>query len=119
MNLLILLAGLMGAAGIWLSAAGAHSLPAAKLDVAGAMLLIHASAVLGGLALTAQGLTIRPLALAACACLALGATLFAGDLGLRAYMGSRLFPGAAPVGGFILLVSWLALGLAGLLNMAR
>jgi uncharacterized membrane protein YgdD (TMEM256/DUF423 family) len=119
MSMLIVIAGLMGAAGIWLSAAGAHSLPQAKLDVAGTMLLVHAAAVLGAAAVTAQGLTVRPLALAACGGLALGAALFAGDLGMRAYMGMRVFPGAAPAGGFVLLVSWLALGLAGFLALTR
>ncbi len=116
MNALVVLAGLMGAAGIWLSAAGAHSYPNAKLDVAGTMLLLHAAAVAAAVALNAQGLLWRPLALIASGGMALGAVLFAGDLGMRAYMGSRLFPGAAPAGGFVLLLSWLALGISALVG---
>ncbi len=114
MNALIALAALMGAAGIWLSAAGAHSYPNAKLDVAGTMLLLHAAAIVAGAAVTAQGLLWRPAALIACAGLIFGAVLFAADLAMRAYMGTRLFPGAAPAGGFVLLLSWLALGLSAL-----
>lgn len=114
MNALVVLAGLMGAAGIWLSAAGAHSYPNAKLDVAGTMLLLHAAAVAAGVALNAQGLLWRPLALVASGGMVFGAALFAGDLGMRAYMGTRLFPGAAPAGGFVLLLSWLALGVSAL-----
>jgi uncharacterized membrane protein YgdD (TMEM256/DUF423 family) len=39
----------------------------------------------------------------------LGAALFAADVAARAYLGHRLFPFAAPSGGVILIVSWLAL----------
>ncbi len=46
--ILIVLAGLMGAAGIVLAAASVHAAPAAGLDSAGYMLLFHAAAVLAG-----------------------------------------------------------------------
>lgn len=118
MPMLIFLAGLMGAAGIWLAAAAAHSRPGLNLDVAGTMLLIHAAAVIGLVAVSAQGIVFRPLVLVASGGLVLGASLFAGDLALRAYMGTRLFPGAAPAGGFIMLLSWLAAGISGLVALA-
>ncbi len=38
-----------------------------------------------------------------------GASLFAADVAARAYLGHRLFPFAAPSGGVIMIVSWLAL----------
>ena len=47
--------------------------------------------------------------------IAAGVLLFAGDLASRALLGGRLFPGAAPIGGSLLIASWLSLALAGLL----
>lgn len=116
---LILIAGLMGAAGVFLSAASAHALPNANLDTAGTMLLIHAAAVIGGVATAAHGLAHRPVALAACGILTAGALLFAGDLALRAYMGVRLFPGAAPAGGVLLIAGWIGVALSALLVSFR
>jgi uncharacterized membrane protein YgdD (TMEM256/DUF423 family) len=109
MSILIAVAGLMGACGIVLAAAGAHAAPGAGLDSAAAMLLFHAAAVLGGAALIQQGLLWRPLALIALAGWVLGATLFSGDIAIRAFAGHRLFPLAAPSGGVILIAAWLAL----------
>ena len=41
-----------------------------------------------------------------------GATLFSGDIAMRAFLGHRLFAFAAPTGGVILIVAWLALSVA-------
>ncbi|HEX3938720.1 MAG TPA: DUF423 domain-containing protein [Xanthobacteraceae bacterium] len=109
LTILIAFAGAMGAAGIVLAAAGAHMAPGAGLDSAAYMLLFHAATVLGGAALTQQGLLWRPLALAVLAGFVLGAVLFSGDIALRAFTAHRLFPFAAPSGGFILIASWLGL----------
>ena len=110
-TILIVLAGLMGAGGIVLAAAGAHVAPGAGLDSAAYLLLFHAAAVLGGAALIQQGALWRPLALIALAAWVVGAALFSGDIALRAFAGHRLFPFAAPSGGIILIAAWL--GLAG------
>jgi uncharacterized membrane protein YgdD (TMEM256/DUF423 family) len=112
--ILIALAGVMGAAGGALTAAGAHGKPGAGLDSAGFLLLIHAAAVLGGVALARQGLVMRPLGLVTLCGFVLGAGLFAADVSARAYVGSRLFPFAAPAGGLILIASWLVLVAAAL-----
>ena len=104
---LLVLAGLMGAAGIMLAAAGAHVAPSVGLDSAASMLLFHAIAVLAGAALARQGVLWRPLALAVLAAWVLGAVLFSGDIALRAFVGHRLFPMAAPSGGMILIAAWL------------
>jgi uncharacterized membrane protein YgdD (TMEM256/DUF423 family) len=112
MTIFIVLAGLMGAAGIMLSAAGAHLASSAGLDGAGSMLLFHAAAVLGGAALLQQGALWRPLAVVALAGWILGAVLFSGDIAMRAFGGHRLFPMAAPSGGIILIAAWLALAIA-------
>jgi uncharacterized membrane protein YgdD (TMEM256/DUF423 family) len=42
----------------------------------------------------------------------IAATLFAGDLTVRQYAGHSLFPYAAPTGGTLMIVSWLAVTLA-------
>jgi hypothetical protein len=62
-TILLILAGLMGAGGVVLAAAGAHAAPHAGLAGAAYLLLFHATAILGGAALTKQGLLWRPPAL--------------------------------------------------------
>lgn len=110
----LIIAGLFGAAGIALAAAGAHVAPSTGLDNAANILLFHALAILGGTALLLQGILSRPLALMALAAWALGTVLFSADVALRAFVGQRLFPMAAPAGGIILIVAWLALAAAAL-----
>ncbi len=109
LTILIALAGLMGASGVILAAAGAHAAPNAGLDSAAYMLLFHAAALLGGAAFVQQGLLWRPLMLAVLIGWVVGAALFSGDLALRAFAGHRLFAFAAPAGGIVLIAAWLAL----------
>ena len=113
---LLTLAGLMGAAGIALTAAGAHGKTGSGLDSAGYLLLIHAVALLAGTALLRETMLWRPLALAALWGLFAGSTLFAADVAARAYLGGRLFPFAAPAGGMIMIASWLVFALAALVG---
>lgn len=105
----VALAGLMGAGGVILAAAGAHGTPHAGVESAAYMLLFHAAAVLGGAALTQQGLLWRPLMLAVLGAWIAGAALFSGDIAVRAFAGHWLFPMAAPSGGTVLIVAWLML----------
>jgi uncharacterized membrane protein YgdD (TMEM256/DUF423 family) len=118
-TILIALAGLMGAGGVILAAAGAHMAPGAGVDSAAYMLLFHAAAVLGGAALVQHGVLWRPLALIVLAAWVLGAMLFSGDIALRAFAGHRLFAMAAPSGGVILIGAWLALTVAAVAAMLR
>ncbi len=118
-TILMALAGLMGAGGVILLAAGAHAAPGAGLDSAGQMLLFHAAAVIGVAAALHQGLLVRPLALAVAIGLIVGAVLFSGDIAMRAFAGHRLFPMAAPTGGFVLIASWLGLAVAAIVTFAR
>ena len=113
---LLTLAGLMGAAGIALTAAGAHGKPGAGLDSAGYLLLIHAVALVAGTALLREPVLWRPLALAALWGFVVGSTLFSVDVAARAYLGGRLFPFAAPAGGMIMIASWLVFALAALVG---
>jgi uncharacterized membrane protein YgdD (TMEM256/DUF423 family) len=116
LTILLILAGLMGAAGVILAAAGAHAAPASGLDSAAYLLLFHATAVLGASALAQQGLVWRPLTLVVLIAWVVGATLFAGDVSARAFIGHRLFPMAAPSGGTILILAWVAFAVAALVG---
>ena len=118
-RLLILWTGLMGAAGVALAAGAAHLPDAARLTSASTMLLFHAPAALAALLLIERGLVQRHLAAVAAAGLAFGASLFAGDLVARQYLGAGLFPMAAPSGGTLTMAGWLLLGLSGLLGRRR
>jgi len=112
---LLVFAGLMGASGIILTAASAHGASGTGLDSAGTLLLLHAATVIGGVSLLHQSLMSRRVGLVVLCGFVLGAALFAGDVAARAYIGSRLFPMAAPTGGTIMIASWLLLALAALL----
>ena len=109
---LIAAAGLMGAAGVGLAAMAAHDTDGSRLLPASAMLLFHACAVLGTVALAERALVHRRIGLLAGFGFALAAALFSGDLVMRHVTGDRLFPYAAPAGGMLLIVSWLVLTLS-------
>ena len=113
-RVLIVLAGLMGACGVMLAAASAHLPDAARLGAASSMLLFHACAVLGAVALTERGLLHARVGLAAAFGFVIAAGLFAGDLTMRQYAGQSLFPMAAPTGGILLILGWLVLAAAAL-----
>ena len=112
--MLIVLAGLMGAAGIVLAAASAHLADAARLGAASSMLLFHAAALPGIVALGERGILQPRIALAAAFGFVVAAVLFAGDLTLRQYAGHGLFVFAAPTGGTLLIASWLVLAVSAL-----
>ena len=102
-------AALMGAAGGALAAAGVHA-NGGELALRGAeFLLLHACAALAiaafsGLpAAPARALVIVGFVMEA------GATLFAAELAAHAFVGVRIFPFAAPIGGTTLILSWIAL----------
>jgi uncharacterized membrane protein YgdD (TMEM256/DUF423 family) len=99
----------MGAAGIMLTAAGAHSKPGVGLDSAGYLLLLHALGVIAGVIAARQGLVWRPLGFVVVWGFVAGAGLFAADVAMRVYVGSRLFPMAAPAGGMIMILAWIVL----------
>jgi uncharacterized membrane protein YgdD (TMEM256/DUF423 family) len=111
-RILIVLAAVMGADGVILAAASAHGAEASRLASASSMLLFHATAVLGTVAMVDRGLVHARLGLSSAAGFVIAASLFAGDLTLRQYAGHGLFPMAAPTGGTMLIVSWLVLGIA-------
>jgi uncharacterized membrane protein YgdD (TMEM256/DUF423 family) len=113
-RILIALAGLMGACGVVLAAGAAHLADASRLGPASSMLLFHATAVLGTVALTERGILYARIGIAAAIGFVIAANLFAGDLTVRQYADHSLFPMAAPTGGTLLIASWIVLALSAL-----
>lgn len=103
------LGGLIGAAGIAAYAAAAHS-ASAHMSTIAPILFIHAPAFLA-LAILAK---ISRAAYGGGLALLLGLILFIGDLASRDITGDRLFPGAAPAGGTLLILGWLLIAATGL-----
>jgi uncharacterized membrane protein YgdD (TMEM256/DUF423 family) len=112
LTIALVLAGLMGAGGIVLAAAGAHAASGAGLEGAAYMLLFHAAAIISAAAVVQNGMLWRGPALVVIAAWVVGAMLFSGDIALRAFAGHRLFPMAAPSGGMILILGWLGFAVA-------
>lgn len=111
-RVLILAAGLCGAAGVALSAAAAH-LGGAFVGTAASFLLMHAPVFLAtGLLGANRILRVGSLVLL------VGLLLFCGDLLARDFLGSRLFPLSAPIGGTLLIAGWLVIA-ASALGRAR
>jgi uncharacterized membrane protein YgdD (TMEM256/DUF423 family) len=111
-RILVFVAAIMGAVGVILAAASAHQADATGLGAASSMLLFHATAVLGVVALAERGVIAVGIGILAAFGFVVAAGLFAGDLTLRQYAGHALFPMAAPTGGTLLIPSWLLLALA-------
>jgi uncharacterized membrane protein YgdD (TMEM256/DUF423 family) len=109
-RILVLASGLCGAAGVALSAAAAH-LGGAFVGTAASFLLMHAPVFLAvGLIGANRLLRIASLVLL------VGLLLFCGDLLARDFLGSRLFPMSAPIGGTLLIAGWLAVAGSALLR---
>lgn len=112
-RVLVLAAGLVGAAGVALSAAAAHR-GGAFTGTAANFLLMHAPAFLAiGLAGGNRCLKFASLALLA------GLLLFCGDLLARDFLGSRLFPMSAPIGGTLMIAGWVAIAVSALWRPQR
>lgn len=118
---LLTVGALFGAAGIVLLALAAHGSftggtgAASALNAAGVMMLANGVALLAaGVALRVGLLAPRLGALAGVA-LAAGVMLFTGDVTRLTLQGEHLFAYAAPIGGTLSILAWLALALAALL----
>jgi uncharacterized membrane protein YgdD (TMEM256/DUF423 family) len=111
-RILVALAAVMGADGVILAAAAAHQPDATRLAAASSMLLFHAIAVLASITLVERSIIHPRIGVAAAFGFVVAAALFASDLTLLQYAGHALFPMAAPTGGTLLIVSWLALAVA-------
>lgn len=108
-RILTLIAGLLGAAGVALAAGAAHGGGSVQLlGPAAAMCLVHAPALL---ALDARRPRPRMFTFAS-ALIGGGTLIFSGDLAMRALEGPSLFRLAAPTGGTLMIVGWVAVALA-------
>ncbi len=110
----LLIAALFGAAGVILQAAGTHG-GSANATTAGTFLLFHAPVLMAVTALRRTGLMPMGAAAIAASLLALGVALFSADLALRGLVGMPLFPFAAPLGGGLMILGWIALAIVTLL----
>lgn len=111
------LAGLYGAAGVALAAAGAHIASGSSVTTAAYFLLFHAGALLG---LSALSLVRRLRAsLLGAALIAAGVFVFSGDLALRGLKNIVLVHMAAPTGGLMMIAGWLLVGIALPVELSR
>lgn len=112
----LVFAGLLGAGGVADAALASHVTGGGPLASAAEIMMVHAAAIIGLVALR-RGDRFAPnivgkIALA----MGFGATIFGADVTLVSFFGARLFPYAAPIGGSILILSWLALAVLVLLG---
>ncbi|MCX8996662.1 DUF423 domain-containing protein [Rhizobiaceae bacterium BDR2-2] len=108
---ILLLAGLLGAAGIGLAAAANHLDDPRGFSAAATVCLANAPALI---ALYAGRASIRLASLAALV-IAFGAILFSADMLLRYFYGIRVFAGAAPTGGVAMIAGWLVVAVSAIL----
>ncbi len=106
-------AGLAGATGVALAAAGAHGERYSALTPAAQFLIMHAAAALAVGAIATRAMHPGGFLLAALILLA-GVSLFSGDIAARTLWGHRLFPMAAPIGGSTMIIGWLVLAAVGI-----
>nr|WP_246518760.1 DUF423 domain-containing protein [Ancylobacter lacus] len=117
--MLIVVAGLYGAAGVGLAAAAAHLAVDASLATAANFLLFGAAGI--GMAAALAVVAGRPWSFAEVGggLLAVGTALFSGAIAARVLAGMVIFPMAAPTGGTMLMAGWLVIALAGLQRGAK
>ena len=109
-RVLFIAGALLGAVGVALSAAASHG-GSVNVATAANFLLVHAPALIALSLVVAGG---RILHIGA-AILLVAALLFSGDLLAREYLGERLFPFAAPLGGTGMILGWLMLAVGALI----
>ena len=110
---LLIYAGLAGAAGVGLAAAGAHGNDMTALTSPAYFLIMHATAAAAIIAVATRAEHPGAFLLAALVLL-VGASLFSGDIAARTLWSVRLFPMAAPIGGSTMIIGWLLLSAAGI-----
>lgn len=120
-SLMILLAGLSGAAGVSLFAAAAHLAEAGSPDRyaltnAAIMMMVHGAAVIAlGAIASNRRRTAWPWQIVGLAMI-VGTLLFGGAVALPRVAGFALFPMAAPIGGSLTILSWLAVAIVGIVH---
>ncbi len=110
---LAIIAALFLSAGVALSAYAAHA-GEARLVTSAQFLMMQGAALLAGLSAIATGHAAARLGRLSLLAVGAGTLLFCGDLALRGLDRGRLFPMAAPTGGFLMIGGWLAFAVAAL-----
>ena len=105
-------AGILGAVGIAAAAGASHGGDAPLLAAAALIALSQAPAVLALALFAGPGRFIA----ASATLIACGALLFVADLAARHFLGDRLFPLSAPLGGLTMIGGWLLLVAAALVR---
>jgi uncharacterized membrane protein YgdD (TMEM256/DUF423 family) len=103
-RLTLFFAGLIGAFGVGFSALAAHGGDTRLYGAAALVCLTQAPALLG----LHIGWRMIRTALIAALLIGVGCILFAGDVSVLARFGHGLFPMAAPIGGTVMILGWLA-----------
>ena len=113
--MLVAAAGLLGAAGVSLAAVAAHRVESPALATAATMLMIHAVAGLSIAAVSSGSQHPMRWSILGAAMLA-AVTLLSGEIALHAMAGFHLFPMAAPTGGSLLILGWVAIAVCALIE---
>lgn len=105
---LIAVASLAGAAGVAEAAAAAHHVAGSELGISANFLMLNAAASIAITAFARAGTRELISYLIAATILLAGSILFCADISLRVFAGQRLFHFAAPIGGTLMIIGWLA-----------
>ena len=112
LRLCLAFSGIAGALGVGSLALSAHASASGLLMTVAQMLLAHAPVFLGiGILSQIRRAPLLPMAATG---FALGLTLFCGDLASCIAFEHRLFPMSAPIGGGLVILSWIVLALSAL-----
>jgi uncharacterized membrane protein YgdD (TMEM256/DUF423 family) len=111
--IVLALAGFAGAAGVALAAVAAHRVTSPALATAATMLMIHAGVAVAILA-HAMRHANAGLWIATAALMLAAVTIFGGDIATNTLGEFHLFPMAAPIGGSLLIASWVLLAIVAL-----
>jgi uncharacterized membrane protein YgdD (TMEM256/DUF423 family) len=113
-RVLLVAAGVLGAVGVMAAAGASHGGESRNLSAIATICLAHGPAVLA-LGLAAKGRLLVGAGLV----LAIGTLVFAGDLGIREWLGHSLFPGAAPLAGGAMILGWASVAVAAAFELPK
>ncbi|CAH1652335.1 conserved membrane hypothetical protein [Hyphomicrobiales bacterium] len=114
-RLFMILGAVAGLAGVAAAAAATHVTGGGTLSTAADFLLFHAPVLLAIAIADHVGLGRAGLLRLGGVLVVLGLIGFSGDLAMRALAGTPLFTMAAPTGGTLLMIAWVAIGLSALI----
>ncbi|WP_045836682.1 DUF423 domain-containing protein [Hyphomicrobium sp. 99] len=104
--LILVWAGLAGAAGVGLAAAAAHKVDSPALASSATLLTLHAAAAVGIVSVALRAAWRRLWSTTALLML-FAASLFTGEIAYHTFSSDASFQMLAPVGGSLMIVSWL------------